>query len=134
MAGAAKVTAKLKVTGLGDTIEKDIENVSLTVPVEVASGYVVHATAQVTAIQLSSLAPQIALTKMYHLLIISRVGTIYVNLDTAGTATFAAAAADLVINVGEAALLPLNPAGNLGVTIDASAVTDAFEWFLLGSA
>lgn len=134
MAGAAQSTVKLTVSGLGDTVEKDISRVTLTVPTESATGYVVVATAQATAIQISDLAPQIALAKMYHLIIIARAGTIYIQVDTAGTTTFAAAAAHLVVNVGEAAQLPLNPAGNLGVAIDAAAATDAFEWLLLGQA
>lgn len=134
MAGVAKVSVNLRVTGLGESIEKNIEDVTLTVPVEHAGNYVVHSTAQTTAIQLSDLAPQIALDKMYMLFIIARAGTIYVQVDTAGTATFAAAAAHHIINEGVPALLPLNPAGNLGVVIDAASITDAFEWLLLGEA
>lgn len=103
-------------------------------PVESSHGYVVHATAQTTAIQLSTLAPQLALTKMFYLLVIARSGTIYLQVDTAGTTTFAAADAHLVIEEGEAALLPLNPDGNAGVAIDAASTSDAFEWLLLAEA
>lgn len=134
MAGIGKVSVNLRYTGLGAGIEVPVDDVTLPVPVEHASGYVIHATAQTTAIQLSDLAPQIALGKMFTLLIIARVGTILIQVDTAGTATFAAAAAHHQLTVGMPALLPLNPDGNLGVAIDALAVTDAFEWHLLGEA
>jgi len=133
MAGVATLTTKLKVTGLDDDVNLETEKI-LTVPTEHAGSYTIVATAQVTALQISDLAPQIALAKMYCLYIKAVVGTIYVQVDTAGTTTFAAAAAHLVINTGEAYAIPINPAGNLGVAIDASAVTAAFKWELLGKA
>ena len=140
MAGAATSSMTLEVTGLGQTrtfgvdTEGNAEDITNTVPIELASGYVVVATATSTAIQLSTLAPQIALTKMTYLYIKAKAGTIYVVLDTAGTTTFAEAAADIVIQNGDFNYISINPAGNAGVTIDASAVTDAFEWALLGKA
>lgn len=140
MAGSATLNIKLEVTGLGQTVtygvdtEGNAEDLTLTVPVEYSSNRITVATAQVTALQLSDLAPQIALTKMTYLYIKAKAGTIYVVLDTAGTATFAEAASDIVIQNGDANLISVNPAGNLGVTIDASAVTDAFEFMLLGKA
>jgi hypothetical protein len=140
MAGAGTLNIKLEVTGLGQTrtfgvdTEGNAEDLTLTVPVELASGYVVVATATATALQLSDLAPQIALAKMTYLYIKAKAGTIYLVLDTAGTATFAEAAADIVIQNGDANLISVNPAGNLGVKIDAASATDAFEWALLGKA
>ena len=134
MAGVATLTTKLKVTGLGSDLNVEVEKI-ITVPVEEAgSKTTIIATAQTTALQISDLAPQIALAKMYCLYIKAVVGTIYVQVDTAGTTTFAAAAAHHVINEGEAYTLPLNPAGNLGVAIDADAVTNSMEWHLLGKA
>ena len=133
MAGASSVVTKLTVTGLGDT--RELTNTkTITVPVEQAGSYTVMSTAQVTALQLSNLAPQIALTKMYMLYVKAVVGTIYIQVDTAGTTTFVAADAHLVLNVGEACILPLNPAGNAGVAFDAAAATDAMKWHLLGKA
>ena len=134
MAGVAKVKINVKVTGLGDDVEMnpDFDAVTMTVPVETAHGYVIVATATTTAIQLSDLAPQIALAKMYGLYVKAKVGTIYIQIDTAGTTTFGAAAAHETLNVGEPCYIPINPSGNLGVTFDAAAVTDAFEWLLLG--
>lgn len=135
MAGIATVKINVKITGLGDDVEvnPDFDAVTMTVPVEVASGYVVAATATTTAIQLSDLAPQIALSKMYGLYVKSKVGTIYIQVDTSGTTTFSTTA-HITLNVGESCYIPINPSGNLGVTFDAAAVTDAFEWLLLGKA
>ena len=135
MAGALKVRTIVKLTGLGEEINIDTEK-TMTVPVEHGGSgrYIVHETAGTTAIQVSDLFPQIALTKMYGVYIKAEVGTIYVILDTAGTTTFDSTTADLVLNVGEACYLPINPGGNLGLIIDASAVTDAFSWLILGNA
>ncbi|KKN08264.1 hypothetical protein LCGC14_1058500 [marine sediment metagenome] len=136
MAGVAKVKINVKITGLGDDVEvnPDFDAVTMTVPVETASGYVIVAAATTTALQLSDLAPQIALAKMYGLYVKSKVGTIYIQVDTAGTTTFGSAAAHITLNVGEPCYIPINPSGNLGVAFDAAAVTDAFEWLLLGQA
>ncbi len=133
MAGAAKVTIKVNVSGIGDEI--DISNTkTMTVPVEVQSGYTVVATATTTAIQLFDMIDHIALAKIYGVYLKSEVGTIYIAVDTAGTGTITSATADLVLNVGEACYIPVNPDGNLGMVIDAAAVTDAFSWLVLGKA
>jgi len=133
MAGKATITVNVNVTGIGDNI--DVSNTkAITVPVEVVHGFTVVATAQTTAIALGSITEHIALAKTIGIYIKAEVGTIYINVDTAGTGTFAAAAADLVLNQSEACFLPINPAGNLGVQIDASAVTDAFSWIVLAKA
>jgi hypothetical protein len=140
MAGVATLNIKLEVTGLGQVVTYGVdsegltEDLTLTVPVEIAQGYTIVATAQTTAIQLSTLAPQIALAKMYGLYVKTKSGTVYFQIDTAGTTTFAEAAAHIVVPNGTSAYIPINPAGNLGVAIDAAAVTDAFEWLLLGKA
>lgn len=134
MAGILKVTVKANITGLGKEINFGDEDVVMTVPVEYQEGYTVVETAQTTAIQLFDMVDHIALAKMYGVGIKAEVGTIYILVDTSGTTTFAAAAADLVLNVGEVCWLPINPAGNLGLTIDASAVTDAFSWVIVGGA
>lgn len=136
MAGVAQVKINVKVAGLGDDVEMnpDLDAVTLTVPVETANGYVIVATATTTAIQLSTLAPQIALAKMYGLYVKAKVGTIYIQVDTSGTTTFGSANAHITLNVGEPCYIPINPSGNLGVAFDAAAVTDAFEWLLLGKA
>lgn len=133
MAGAAKVTVKVDVTGIGEEI--NISNAkTMTVPVEVQSGYTVVETATTTAIQLFDMIDHIALAKIYGVYIKAEVGTIYITVDTAGTGTLTSATADLVLNVGEACYLPINPDGNLGLIVDAAAVTDAFSWLILGSA
>ena len=131
MAGTATVTTTLAVTGIGDSFT--LTNVkAVTVPVAEQHGYTVLAAATTTALQLFDNIDHIALDKVYLVYIKCVVGTVYINVDTAGTATFAAAAADLVLNVGESCILPINPAGNLGLTVDASAVTAAIEWCMLG--
>ncbi len=131
MAGVLKKTLKLNCSGLGEEVNIDVGEDTLTVPVEHSGSplYIVHATAQTVggAMQLSDLFPQFALTKIYGVYIKAEVGTIYIQVDTAGTTTFIAADAHLVLLVGEDCFLPINPAGNLGVAIDASAITDAFS-------
>ena len=133
MAGAATVEIKVKVTGLGDTVESE-NSVTMTVPVEVQKGYTVLATATTTGLQLFDLVDHIALAKIYGVYIKAVVGTVYITVDTAGTDTLTAATADLVLNVGEACYLPINPAGNLVLVVDGSAVTAAIEWMILGKA
>lgn len=136
MAGVALSKINLKVTGLGDTIEAnpDWDTVTNAVPTEVVSGYLIVATATTTAIQLSDIAPQIALAKMDVLYIKAEVGTIYVILDTAGTTTFGSATADIALTVGKEMFIHLNQSGNAGVVIDAAAITDAFSFVLTGTA
>ena len=130
MAGVAKVTTKIDITGLGEEINIDTGAVTQTVPVEHGGSgkYIVHATAATTAMQLSDLFPQLALAKIYGVYIKSEVGTIYVMLNTAGTTTFGVTTADLVLLVGESVYLPVNPdlTSANGMTIDAAAITDAF--------
>ena len=133
MAGALKVTIKANITGLGEEI--NISNTkTMTVPVEVQSGYTVVATATTTAIQLFDMIDHIALANIYGIYLKAEVGTIYITVDTAGTGTITSATADLVLNVGEACWLPINPDGNLGLIVDAAAVTDAFSWLIVGEA
>ena len=136
MAGAAIAKVNVKVTGLGDTIEAnpDFDSETLTVPTERASDYIIVATATTTALQLSTLAPQIALAKMDALYIKAEVGTIYVSLDVSGTGTITSATAQIVLTVGTSMLVHLNQGGNAGVVIDAAAVTDAFSYILTGTA
>ena len=136
MAGAAKSKVNLKITGIGDTVEANpsYSTVTLTVPTEKSSGYVVVTTATTTAIQLSDLAPQIALAKMDALYIKAEVGTIYISLDMAGTTSITSITAQIVLTVGKDMLVHLNQGGNLGVVIDAAAVTDAFSYVLTGTA
>jgi hypothetical protein len=133
MAGVATVKTGLVVTGLGNTVTLTNEK-ALTVPVAQQGGYTVLATAQVTALQLFDLIDHIALNKIYLVYIKAVVGTVYIKVNTAGTATFAEAAADLVLQVGESDILSINPAGNLGLSVDAAAATDAIEWHVLGKA
>ena len=140
MAGVALLNIKLQVTGLGQSITYGVDSegladdLTLTVPVEYTPSRLVVATATATALQLSDLAPQITLTKMTYLYIKALSGTIFLQLDTAGTTTFAEAAAHVVIQAGDANFISINPAGNLGVAIDAASNTDAFEFLLLGKA
>lgn len=128
MAGVLKLRMIINCTGLDEEIPIDTDEVTMTVPVEHGGSgkYIIHATAQTTAIQLSDLFPQLALTKIYGVYIKAIVGTIYIQVDTAGTTTFVAADAHLVLNVGEFCYLPVNPDGNAGIAIDAAAITDAF--------
>jgi len=139
MAGSTVVDFKLRSTELGSDVNIEDSDMEVQdVPVERAGGpgsYVVISTAQTTALQLSDLAPHIALAKMTWFYLKAEVGDIYIQLDTAGTTTFAAAAADIVVSAGDPALfIKLNPDGNLGVCIDGSAVTSAFTWYLEGKA
>lgn len=133
MAGACTVDIKVKVTGLGDDVVMD-NSVTMTVPVEVQSGYTVLSTATTTALQLFDMVDHIALAKIYGVYIKAVVGTVYITPDTAGTTSITSTTADLVLNVGEACYLPINPSGNLGCVVDASAVTAAIEWLILGKA
>jgi len=133
MAGVAKVTINVSVTGLGDEIT--ISNTkTMTVPVEVQTGYTVVATATTTGIQLFDIVDHIALDKIYGVYIKAEDGTIYIAVDTAGTATLTSATADLVLNEGESCWIPVNPSGNLGMVIDAATTSDAFSWLILGKA
>jgi len=131
MAGVCTVDIKVKVTGLGDDVVCD-NSVTMTVPVEVQKGYTVLATATTTGLQLFDMVDHIALASIYGVYIKAVVGTVYIMVDTAGTATLTSTTADLVLNVGEACYLPVNPDGNLGMVIDGSAVTAAIEWMILG--
>lgn len=133
MAGTATVTTTLAVTGIGDSFTLTNEK-AITVPVAEQHGYTVLATAGTTALQLFANIDHIALAKVYFVYIKAVVGSVYILVDTAGTTTFAAAAADLVLAVGEACVLPINPAGNLGLCIDGDGVTSAIEWCMLGKA
>ena len=133
MTGAAVLKTNLKVTGLGNDVEFD-NTVTLTVPVEIQTGYTVVETATTTAIQLFDMIDHIALAKMYGVYLKAEVGTIYIVVDTTGTSTLTSTTADLVLNVGESCYVPVNPGGNLGMVIDAAAVTDAVSWLILGKA
>lgn len=133
MAGVATVTTALKVTGLGDDVNLTNEK-EVTVPVAQQGGYSVIATAQVTAIQLFDLVDHFALDEIFLVYIKAIVGKIFINVDTAGTATFAEAAAGLVLNEGEAKTLSINPLGNLGLTIDGDTVASAMKWHVLAKA
>ena len=133
MAGAATEDIKVKVTGLGDTVEFD-NSVTMTVPVEVQSGYTVLTTATTTALQLFDLIDHIALDKIYFVYIKAIVGTVYVTADTAGTGTLTSATAQFVLNTGEFDSYSINPDGNLGLLVDGSAVTAAIQWMVLGKA
>lgn len=133
MAGEASAITKLTVTGLGNTVELT-NTKTLTTPIEQAGSYTVMSTAQVTALQISELAPQIALTKMYSLYIKAEVGTIYVKPNLASTSTFDETGAVLELKEGRSTEIPLNPANNAGVAIDAAAITDAMTWHVLGKA
>lgn len=133
MAGVAVLKTNLKVTGLGNDKEMD-NTVTLTVPVEVQQGYTIVATATTTAIQLFDMIDHIALAKMYGVYIKSEIGTIYYSVDTAGTGTITSTTADMVLNVGESNFVSINPSGNLGMVVDAAAITDAFSWMILGKA
>lgn len=130
MAGAASVTITVNLTGLGPDITFSNTKV-MTVPVEWQSGYTVLTAATSTALALFDLVDHFDLDDIYGVYIKAVVGSVYIMVDTAGTTTFAAAAADLVLNVGEAGYLPINPAGNLGLSIDGSAATAAISWIVL---
>ncbi len=130
MAGEATVTIRVDLTGLGS--DYTVSNTkAMTVPVEWQSGYTVLTAATSTALELFALVDHFDLDDIYGVYIKAEVGTVYILVDTAGTTTFNAAAADLVLNVGEACYLPINPAGNLGLSIDASAATAAISWVIL---
>ena len=130
MAGQASVTITVGVTGLGSDYTVTNTKV-MTVPVEWQSGYTVLTAATSTALELFALVDHFDLDDIYGVYIKAEVGTVYILVDTAGTTTFNASAADLVLNVGEADYISINPAGNLGLSIDASAATAAISWLVL---
>ena len=136
MAGVATSKINMKVTGLDDTVEanKDFDATTMTVPTERGANYVIVSTATTTALQLSNLVPHIALAKMDALYIKAAVGTIYISLDTAGTTSITSATAQMALTVGQVLFTHINQGGNLGVVIDAAAVTDAFSYILTGTA
>ena len=133
MAGVCKVRTVVNITGLGDEVTMDSGEVTMTVPVELHKGYTII-DGQTTAIALFAMIAHIALTKIYGVYIKAEVQEIYIMVDTAGTATFAKAAADLMLNEGEACWLPINPNGNLGLSIDGEDDTAAFSWMFVGEA
>lgn len=133
MAGALKVRTIINCTGLGDEVTIDSSEVTMTVPVAYQEGYTV-VDGQTTAIALFAMIDHIALAKIYGVYIKAEVQEIYIMVDTAGVATFLKAAADLVLNEGEACWLPINPSGNLGISIDGEDNTAAFSWMIVGSA
>ena len=133
MAGVATLAVNLKVTGIGDDVIV-ANSQTLTVPIESQSGYTVVGTAQTTGIQLFDFITAIALNKIYGVYIKAVSGTIYIMVDTAGTTTVDNTECDLILNEGEATYIPVNPDGNLGMVIDAAAVTDTFQWVILGKA
>jgi hypothetical protein len=133
MAGIATLSTKLKVTGIGDDIEVTSSQ-ALTVPVELIKGYTVVDTATTVALQLFTDITKIALDKIYGVYIKAESGYIYLIVNTAGTTTFTSATADFVLNVGESCYLPINPLANLGLKIDASAITDSLSYIILGKA
>jgi hypothetical protein len=133
MAGVAKVTIKVEVTGIGDDVLVN-NAATMTTPVEVMSGYTVVDTATTTALQLFTDVAKIALAKVYGVYLKAESGTIYISVDTAGTGTITSETADLILNEDEACYIPVNPDGNLGMVIDAASVTDAFSWVILAEA
>lgn len=133
MAGIALLAVSLKVTGVGDDVLM-ANSQELTVPVECQKGYIVVSTATTTAVQLFDFITAIALNKIFGVYIKAEVGTIYVTADTAGTGTITSTTAVHILNAGEATYIPVNPGGNLGMVIDASAVTDAFSYVILGKS
>ena len=134
MAGVCKVRTVVNITGLGDEVTMDSGEVTMTVPVEIHKGYTVVATATTTAIALFAMIAHIALAKIYGVYIKAEAGTIYIVVDTAATTTIAAADADLVLNEGESCWLPINPDGNLGLSIDGEDNTAAFSFVFVGEA
>ena len=130
MAGAATVTITVGVTGLGSDFTVTNTKI-MTVPVEWQSGYTVLTAATTTALQLFDLVDHFDLDDIYGVYIKAEAGTVYIAIDTAGTATLTSSTADLVLNVGEADYISINPAGNLGMAVDASAVTAAISWVVL---
>ncbi|MCJ7828717.1 MAG: hypothetical protein MUP81_03130 [Dehalococcoidia bacterium] len=132
MAGAATVSIKVNVTGLGSDVEVT-NSKTMTVPVEYQAGYTVLTTATATALQLFALVDHFDLDDIFGVYIKAEVGTVYITVDTAGTGTITATTADLLLNVGEACYLPINinTAANLGLLVDGSAVTAAISWLIL---
>ena len=130
MAGVAKVAINVKITGLGEDYETS-NSQTMTVPVEYQSGYTVLTAATTTALQLFALVDHFDLDDIYGVYLKAVVGTVYIAVDTSGTGTITSSTADLVLNVGEACYIPVNPDGNLGMLVDGSAVTAAIKWVVL---
>ncbi len=134
MAGALTIRTVISLTGLGDTVSIDTDAVTMTVPVAYQEGFTVLTTATTTALALFAMVDHIALSDIYGCFLKCEVGTLYIQVDTVGTTTFAAGAADLILNVGEACWLPINPDGNLGLALDGVGTTTAVSWLIVGNA
>ena len=130
MAGEATVTIRVDVTGLGSDFTISNSKV-MTAPVEWQSGYTVLTNATSAGLQLFALVDHFDLDDIYGVYIKAVVGTVYISVDTADTGTITSTTADLVLNVGEACYIPVNPGGNLGMVVDGSAVTAAISWLVL---
>ncbi len=131
MAGLAQLTTKLIITGIGDDVE--VSNlVELTTPIEYIKGFAIVDTAATTALQLLSDTTKIALDKVFGVYIKAQSGTIYIALNSAGTATFDTTTADLTLISGESCYLPINSFNNAGIKIDALTTSDSFSYIILG--
>ncbi len=131
MAGALTVTTAVSLTGLGDTVTIS-ESATMTVPTKHQEGYTVVGTG--TGIQLFDMVDHIALNKIFGVFLRSDANSIFIQLDTANSSTFALAAADLVLLASEACWIPINPGGNLGLVLDGDQATSACTWMIVGSA
>lgn len=136
MAGVLTTQIIGKITGLGEELNFDSGEITMTVPVEYQKGYTVI-DGQTTALQLFDLVDHIALAKIFGVYIKSEAQEIYILPNTAGTTTFLSTDAVLTLNEGEACWLPINPTitgGPLGLKIDGEDNTAAISWIIMGKA
>jgi len=138
MAGKANVKIEVEVTGIGPDISVSNSKETTDVPIEaIQLNSIKIEDAQGSAcVQLFDFVTAIALNKIIGVYLKCESGTLYVMVDTAGTSPVTAAAADILINAGEANYISLNPTspGTLGMCIDAASSADKFSAVILAKA
>jgi hypothetical protein len=134
MTASATVGIKVIVDEIGNGIEVYNYKNMANVPAEMENGYVIVETATTTALQLFDIT-KIALAKAYGVYLKSEIGTIYIIPNNATTTpSVTSLTAVFILNEGEACYLPINPALNTGIKIDAADITNAFSYLILGKA
>ena len=124
MAGAAKITSKIYITGLGTDAEAT-NSFTTSAPVEYIKQY------NIVSVPLNLDVGNIALTAVYGLWLKAEVGTIYIKLNDTSTAV-TAASAEMILSAGASEYYSINPANNAGIRVGGSAVSAAVSYVILG--
>ena len=124
MAGAATVTSKIYITGLGTDAEATNSSTVAT-PVEFMKQY------NIISVPLNLDTGNITLTAVYGLWLKAEVGTLYVKLNDTSTAV-TLASAETVLSAGASDYYSINPANNAGIRIGGSAASAAVSYVVLG--